>query len=214
MSEPRPLSAPQYRLPSIRAVDVFLAVLQEAFSQENMVDGQNPYRFDRNDPRGSKVWICDPDSRVDGVERDGQRMLITVERGEYVPDELGRHNQAEIDFQGTIVSMDKGRAVVYIKCEAGNKIQSEALANIVYGILKMFRRQIMADMDILNYRMLSISVPVKFGDAPASPWVTTVSLQVEVQEYGELRTRANALNTVNLQRQLEANTSARVGTLD
>jgi hypothetical protein len=198
MSEAFDRTAPQYRLPSVRMVDVVLATLQAAFQQENLLEGQNPYRFTPADPKNSRVWICDPDARVDGPERDGQRMIITVRRGEYAPQELGMQNVSGGDWQGRKTYMDLADAPIFVDCEAGNKLSSEALASISYNILKMFRRQIMADFDIDSIKMRGISPPTKFGDAPAQPWVTTVTMLVTMREQFTLTELTNTLNIARI----------------
>ncbi len=198
MSEAFDRTAPQYRLPSIRVVDVVLATLQAAFQQPNLLEGQNPYLFTPADPKNSRVWICDPDARVDGPERDGQRMIITVRRGEYVPQELGMQNISGGNWQGTKTYMDLADTPIFIECEAGNKLSSEALASISYNIIKMFRRQIMADFDIDTIKLRGISPPSRFGDAPGQPWVTTVTMIIVMREQYRMTELANTLNIARL----------------
>lgn len=198
MSEAFDRTAPQYRLPSIRVVDVVLATLQAAFQQPNLLEGQNPYLFNPADPKNSRVWICDPDARVDGPERDGQRMVITVRRGDYSPQELGMQNVSGGNWQGTKTYMDLAETPIFIDCEAGNKLSAEALASISYNIIKMFRRQILADFDIDTIKMRGISPPVKMGDAPAQPWVATVSLSLVMREQYTLTDLTNTLNIARL----------------
>ena len=195
---------PEYRLPQIRIVDVILAVLQATFAHPELMGVDNAYLFSRDDPVNSRVWICDPDSRVDGVERDGQRMIITVYRAEYGPSDANLNTIAESDWEGNRAMSDLGEAQLYIDCEAGNKLSSEALAGLVYYTLRAFRRQNMVEYDINRLQTIGIAPPVKRGDAPGSPWTTTVSIRIWVQEHYELSEAANQLNHVAITTALAA----------
>lgn len=208
-----PRTDPEFRLPAIRVTDVILATLQAAFSQDVLIEGANPYRFNRDDPKNSRVWVCDPDSRVDANERDGQRMVVMVSRGSYQPGETSMHNYAGGTFSGEQNFTDIAYAPIYIQCEAGNKVSSEVLASISYQILKLFRRRIMADYDLNNLKLLEISAPTKIGDATGEPWVTTVTARVEIQEHAQLTELSNRLNHVAIEASLEALTASRTITV-
>jgi hypothetical protein len=185
------------RVPVIRATDVVLAALQSAFSQPTLLGADNAFRFNRDDPKHSRVWICAPDNRV-ANERDGARMMITVDRADYVPNELHLHNYVGSPGDGQVEQKDLAAVMIYIRCEAGIRIQSEMLASISYNIMKMFRRDLMKEFDIHSIRLGSISTPANLNDAPGEPWVTIVSVRLELEEYGIISELANSLNRVNL----------------
>jgi hypothetical protein len=157
----------------------------------------NPYRFVRNDPKHSPLWICAPDNRVMN-ERDGARKMITVDRGEYVPNELHLQNFAGGNMSDQQNFMDSASTTVYLRCEAGSRLQSEFIASLAYSVVKIFRRQLMKEFDILNIKLGSISAPQELNDAPGNPWVTIVSLRVELQEYAYMTELANPQNQLNI----------------
>jgi len=184
------------RIPVMRCRDVILAALQSAFSLPDLADGGNPFRFNRDDPQMSPVWISTPGGAVMS-ERDGGRALINVTRGEYSPNEIGLHNAAGGSFSaGTSVQKDLGVTMIQIMCTAGNEVLSETLAHYCYAILKMFRHDIVAEYAIHNIRMLGISAPVQESGAAGSPWMTTVMVRVEIQENNFIQTLGNRLNRV------------------
>ena len=82
------------RLHALKAVDGILAALQTTFAQTNLLGDDNPYLFNGEDPKNSKTWICDPEGR-EGYERSGNRMIITVARGDCQPMNLHLHNAAQ-----------------------------------------------------------------------------------------------------------------------
>jgi hypothetical protein len=186
-----------FRLPPIRAKDVILAALQGAFALDNLLGKDNPYRFVRGDPKQSRVWICDPEGRIQS-ERDGSRMMITVRRAEYAPNELGLLNYAGGNLSDKTNYSDLGVTTVYVQCEAGASIQSEVLAAISYNILKMFRRDLMQAYDILNMKLIGITSPDQSTEMPGLPWITTVSVRVEIQEYAFMTELANRLNELKI----------------
>ncbi len=189
-------SRPDVRLAAIKATDVILAALQAAFGQDKLLNGSNPYKFNRDDPKASKVWVCDPGSRVD--ERDGNRMIITVSRGDYQPQELHFMNNAGSNFCDVNESSDLAQTPVFITCEAGAKTASEVLASIVYNVIKIFRQQLMAEYDIHSIRLTGITPPVETKDVPGNPWTTTVNLRLETQEHNQMVELANHMNKMDI----------------
>lgn len=187
-------SDPEFRLPALRAVDAILQVLQHAFSSETLMDGANPYRFNRNDPKGSRVWVCDPDSRVDSTDRDGIQMMVMVERGEYSPGEMTMNNYAGGNFSDEKIYTDLATTPVYIKCEAGSKLASETLASICYTVLKAFRPALMAEQNIHNLKLMGLSPSSKINES----WLTVVSLRLATQEHYVMTELANAMNRLVL----------------
>lgn len=183
---------PDIRLGAIKAADVILAALQAAFAQENLFNGGNIFRFVRDDPRNSRVWVCDPESRLQ--ERDGNRSMIMVSRGEYAPQEMHLYNMAGSNFHDKRDYSDLATTPIFITCEAGTKTTSEVLASIVYNVLKIFRKDLMAEFDIFDIRLRGISPAQKHQDVPGEPWITTVTLTLQTQEQNHLTELANHLN--------------------
>lgn len=204
------------RLPALRATDVFLAALQAAFSLPNLAGSQgNPFLFVRDDPKASQVWVCDPEGRIEHTERGGKRDMITVSRGDYIPSELHRHNYAGGSFsEGLTDYTDLVTTMILIQCEAGSKVRSEVLASVCYNVLKLFRRDLMADYDLTNYHLRAISAPVSQEDTPGSPWLTTVTLQLETQEHAQMTELANHLNRVLIQEAVAENQKRVIAQLD
>lgn len=188
---------PDVRLHVLKAVDGVLAALQSTFAQDNLLGDGNPYQFNGEDPKGSKVWICDPDSR-EGYERGGQRMLITVSRGDVQPMDMHLHNQADGGWNEARSYSDLYTTSVWVRCEAGNKIQSEVLASIVAQILKFFRQDLMTEFDIHEISVKSISSPSKIESVAGEPWQTSVLLQVQTQEMFQITTLMNQVNKLNI----------------
>ena len=201
------------RVPVIRATDVILASLQSGFSQENLLGTANAFRFNRNDPKHSRVWICAPDNRVMS-ERDGASMLITVDRGDYTPGEMHLQNYAGGNMSDTTNFTDLAATTVYIRCEAGSRIQSELLASIAYNILKMFRRDLMKEFDIHSLRLLGISTPQELNDAPGNLWLTMVSVRVELQEFAFIAELSNQINKVSIVGTIRDNVQQNLGSDD
>lgn len=201
------------RLPSIKVVDVILAALQAAFAQEILFDRiANPYRFTRDDPQGSKVWVCTPEERVG--ERDGKRMVVTVMRGEYVPHELGLMNRGTGGFGRDQDYTDLASSPIYVQCEAGSQIQSEVLASICYSVIKIFRKDLMAEYDIHSLKVQGIGAPVKQKSVNGEPWVTMVSLKVEMQEKVTEVELGNHLNILSVKGVFDQNTTRTILALD
>lgn len=201
------------RLPSIKVVDVILASLQAAFGQERLFnDVANPYRFVRDNPSGSRVWVCTPEERVG--ERDGKRMIVTVTRGEYNPQELHLLNRTDGGFGRPIRNTDLASAPIYIQCEAGTQVQSEVLASICYSVIKLFRQDLMAEYDIHSLKMNGISAAVKQKGVPGEPWVTMVSMKVEMQEICTITELGNSLNMTVIRGELDKNKTRLVVALD
>lgn len=199
------------RLHALKAVDVILAALQTAFAEESLIEGQNPYRYLANDPKNSKLFICDPEGRT-GFDRSGNRLLICVYRTDFQPQNLHMHNHADGASDGRTYS-DLCNTNVYIQCEAGNKTQSEALASIVYQILKMFRLDLMREFDIFNLNPSTVGAPTQLASVKGEPWSTTVSVQVQTQESYHITELANHMNHVKIRQTLKENV-ARTMTLD
>jgi len=194
---------PDARLGVIKCVDVILAALQSAFAQENLFNGGNPYRFIREDPKASRVWVCDPQSRL--TERDGNRMMVMVSRGDYLPGEMHLYNVSASNFSDKTSHMDLASTSLYVQCESGTKMQSEILASTVYNILKLFRRQLMEEFDIHDLKLTSISVPTQQRDVPGSPWVTVVTGKLAVQEDSSTLELANHFNKIEIDQQILRN---------
>lgn len=192
----------------IRVVDVILATLQAAFSSEVLIDGRNPLRFNRDDPKNSRVWVCSPEARLDS-ERDGRRMFVTVERSDYVPSEMHMQNYAGGNLTDQSSFTDLASTMVMVHCEGGNRSASEFLAFCCYSILKLFRRQIINDFDMTNMHLVNISTPRRQDGIPGDPWITTVTLKVELQEFAFMTELANHLNQLSLsiQQNMELNSS-------
>lgn len=199
------------RLPVLRAVDSILATMQAAFSQDKFVDNSNLLRYLPDNPKESKVWICDADQRPE--ERGGNRMIILVSRGEYSPQDLHLLNDAGTFTQSRSQS-DLAFIPVYVQCEAGNKTQSEVLASICYHVIKYFRKELMAEFDIHHIRLLGITPPVKQQDVPGDPWISTVNVQVQIQELSVMVDIANHLNTTEILNQASKTMRERVLALD
>jgi len=194
-----------FRLPALRVRDVIIAALQAAFSSQDLMGaGQpNPYLFTPTDPQGSRVWISSGAGRTESSSRDARRNQISVNRTEYSPQENHQHNFAGMSFgSGTREFTDTATSMILIMCESGTELESESLASICYQILKLFRQQIMQDFDIYNIRMLGISAPSRMESTPGMPDLTTVSLQVTVQEHSRMLEVGNALNRLDIESQL------------
>ena len=140
--------------------------------------------------------------------------MVTVGRGDYVPQELHLHNTQGRNWSDREDFSDLGTTQIVISCEAGTEVQSEVLASICYGTLKIFRRPIMADFDIHNLSMLGISPPSYSEQIPGNPWVTLVNLRAEVQEYARMIELANRLNTLEIGSVFSDNLSQTFATLD
>lgn len=205
---------PDARLHAFKATDVILAALQTAFAQEKLFNGGNPLRFNRDDPKNSRVWVCDPESRQD--TREGNRQIVMVTRGEYAPQEHGLANFAGQGLQvpGTTNFSDLGMTPITVICEAGNKASSETLASIVYSVLKIFRLQLMEEYDIHSIKFNGISAPSQAAGMPGNPWVTMVSMRVETQERLEMRDLGNQLNSLQISESLAANAKRVIASLD
>lgn len=202
------------RLEAIKVTDVILAALQAAFASDKLVDGGNPYRFIRDDPANSRVWVCDPDSRVEFSETDGNRLIVMVSRGDYVPSDLHLHNRGDGGWDGVEELYDHATTMVFVQCEAGNKTSSEVLASICYNILKLFRRELMQQYDILNIKFHAISPATANSDVPGNPWITNVSLRLETQERFRMTEIANHLNHLLVNAEMAANVKRQIIYLD
>lgn len=185
------------RVMPVRVVDTVLALLQAAFSQDNLMDDKNPFRFNRQDPKNSRLWICDPDSRID-TERDGRRMLISVTRGDLIPAEAHLHNVAGGNMHGEIEFSDLVSTTISVQCEAGSRTSVEALAHACYALIKLFRRQLMKDYEITNLKVLGISPAQRTEGMPGDPWLCVVSLRCEYQERSVMSELSNHLNYLNI----------------
>lgn len=190
------------RVMPVRVVDIVLALLQATFSQADLMDGKNPMRFNRQDPKNSRLWICDPDGRVD-TERDGRRMLVSVTRGELTPAEAHLHNVAGGDMHGTTEFADLVSSPVLVQCEAGSRTSVEVLAHACYSIIKLFRRQLMQEYDITNIKVMGITPPQRTEGVPGDPWLCTVMLRCEYQERATMTQLANHLNYLTINSSLK-----------
>lgn len=197
-----------FRLPAIRIRDVILAALQATFAQDDLMgEGRlNSYRFVRSDPKGSPLWICSGEARVDGSERDGRRALITVTRGDYTPQELHLHNSASGGGSDNARKFsDLGVCLIIISCEAGNETAAEVLGSMAYHIIKHFRHDLMRDYDVHNLRLLAVSPAQQIGTGKGSPYVCRVTIEVKLQEHAKMIELANRLNHLDVTAHLKAN---------
>jgi hypothetical protein len=190
------------RVMPVRVVDIILALLQATFGQADLMDGKNPMRFNRQDPKNSRLWICDPDGRVD-TERDGRRMLVSVTRGELTPAEAHLHNVAGGDMHGTTEFSDLVSSAIMVQCEAGSRTSVEVLAHACYSIIKLFRRQLMQEYDITNIKVMGITPPQRTEGVPGDPWLCTVMLRCEYQERATMTQLANHLNYLTINSSLK-----------
>jgi hypothetical protein len=167
--------------------------------------------FVKDDPKASKVWVCDPESRLE--TRDAARSIVMVSRGDYLPQELHLLNAGDGASDQRDYS-DLATVPVIIQCEAGSKIASDVLASVVYHVLKLFRLDLMRDYDIHSLKFSSIGPPVKYDDQPGKPWITTVSLRIETQEHSRYREIATHLNKAQIAVTFAENTQKRLLSLD
>ncbi|HSW51178.1 MAG TPA: hypothetical protein VLH09_13430 [Bryobacteraceae bacterium] len=190
-----------YRLPAIRSRDIVIAALRAAFGNPDLMGPgvPNPYLFNAKDPQGSKVWISSGAGRMGATSRDARRNQISVNRGEYTPQENHLHNMASMAFgSGSREFTDTASTTIMITCEAGTEVESEALASICYQVLKLFRQQIMQDFDIFNLRLVSVGSPMLMEGTPGKPYATTVMAQVTVQEHARMIEVGNTLNRLDI----------------
>jgi hypothetical protein len=210
-----PFTHLDYRLPALRVRDIILATLQAAFARPDLLGSDDhPYLYVHEDPARSKLWVGTPEARMKFTERDGRRHFISVLRGDYVPQELHLYNAGDGNFSGRERISDLGVTSIMIRCEDGSETGSETLASICYGILKLFRRQIMADYNIHHLALQGISTPTIEETVPGKPWLTYVNLRAEVQEFYIVTERANLLNEVNISAQLSENFTRELASLD
>jgi hypothetical protein len=194
-----------FRLPALRIRDVIIAALQAAFSSQDLMGAgrPNPYLFNPADPQGSRVWISSGSGRAESSSRDARRNQISVNRTEYTPQENHQHNFVGMSFgDGTREFTDTATSMIMVLCESGTELESESLASICYQVLKLFRQQIMQDFDIFNLRLLGISAATRMEGTPGTPFTTTVTMQVTVQEHSKMIEVGNALNRLDIQSRL------------
>ena len=196
------------RLDAMRAADAVLAALQATFALPNLIDGGNPFLFVDADPARSKLWICDPESKL-SHDRGGSRAMILVDRLEYTPSNLHLFNSAGGDFDRTSEFSDLGTTVVVVSCVGGNKYQSEQLGSLVYQIIKRFRLDLMREFNLHSITPISVSRSTQIEQATGSPWVTTVSLRVETQERFKIVEISNQLNQIHIVRRFQSNEAKR-----
>ena len=194
------------RLSALRAVDTILAVLQSTFAQPDFIEGDNPYLFVPGDAKGSRTWICDSEGRSQ-YDRTSGRMLILVTRGDFSSQNLHLANRADGAWEQKNFS-DLGNTTVYVQCEAGNKQQSEALASIVFQLIKRYRLVLMKEFDIYKITPTRVGAPAEVagGTAQGKPWATTAEIQVVTQETYSIHEKSNALNLVDVRQVYDANT--------
>ena len=195
------------RVMPIRVVDIILALYQTTFSMDDLIDGKNPLRFNRDDQKNSRLWICEPEGRID-TERDGRRMLVAVSRGDLSPAEAHMHNFAGGNMHGTQEFSDLVSVPILVQCEAGSRTSVEVLAHACYSIVKLFRRQLLAEYGITNLKVLGISPPSRTDGIPGDPWLCTVMLRCEYQERATVTQMSNHLNYVNIHAVMEKTLSS------
>jgi hypothetical protein len=193
------------RLSALRAVDTILAVLQSTFAQPDLIEGENPYIFIAGDAKGSRTWICDTEGRTQ-YDRTSGRMLMLVYRGDFSPQNLHLANRADGAWTQQNFS-DLGNTTVYVQCEAGNKQQSEALASIVFQLIKRYRLVLMKEFDIYKITPDRVGAPAEVagGTAQGKPWATTVAIQVVTQETYTIKQKTNDLNLVDVRQVYDSN---------
>jgi len=191
------------RLHALKGVDAILAALQTTFSNPKLLGLDETY-FYSGDVKTSPVWICDPQSKT-GFERGSNRMLITVSRGEFQPNDMHMQNRGQsASFSSSTQSFtDMCTTPVYISCEAGNSVQSEMLASVVYQILKFFRQDLMTEFDLFHLTVSGISSPAQASGTVGSPWITTVSVRLQTQEMFQLTQLTNDVNRVKIVAQIK-----------
>lgn len=186
------------RLVALRAADAILAALQATLSLPDLFgDRGNPYHYNPQDEANSRVWVCHDYSRAE-FERKGSRMLVTVNRMDYAPQELHQHNFAEGNFSDELDFRDLGLTTVLISCEGGNYVQAENLASICYQIIKMFRRDLMAEFDLHNIAVSSITTPTLVQGAEGNPWRASIPVRVEAMERNHIVEQANEFNRLDV----------------
>jgi hypothetical protein len=211
-----PRTGLDFRLPALRMRDVILAVLKAAFSLPDLLGGQgNPYRFTPGDVAASQIWISSEEGRV-GAGRDGQQNAITVSRSDYTPSEAHLHNMAGLTFSnGTQNFSDLATCMLAIRCDAASSDESEILASIAYFVLKLFRRQVMAEYDLHDLRLLHISPATRQSEEAAGAFFqTTVFLRIEMQEHAKMIELSNSLNHLDISSHLSDGSLAKIVTLD
>jgi hypothetical protein len=194
------------RLDALRASDGILAALQATFALPNLIDGDNPFRFVPEDPAQSKLWVCDPESKL-VFDRGGSRAMILVERLDYTPLNLHLLNSAGGNLSAESVYSDLGSTVVIVTCEGGNKYQSEQLGSIVYQVIKRFRLDLMREFSLHSITPIAVSRCTQVEQAQGSPWVTTVQIKVETQERFTITEIANQLNALTIRSVYNSNLS-------
>lgn len=130
-------------------------------------------------------------------------MIITVARGDVQPMDMHLHNQADGSWNSPKNYSDMYQTPVFVRCEAGNKLQSETLASICDQVLKFFRRDIMAEFDIHDYSVKSITSPIQIAGVAGEPWQTSVIVQVQTQEMFQITEFANTMNKLNVVQQFK-----------
>ncbi len=198
------------RLHAIKGVDAILAALQTSFSHPDMLGVDQTYLY-TGDVKTSPVWICDPQSK-DNFERGSNRMLITVSRGEFQPNNMHMLGRAQQESFSSVTQpfSDMCTTPVSITCEAGNSVQSEILASIVYQVLKFFRMDLMKEFDIFDIAVNGISSPIRATGAVGSPWLTTISVRLQTQEMFQLTELTNDLNKIKIVAQIKETAQSRV----
>ena len=111
---------------------------------------------------------------------------------------LHLHNRAQSAWTDPQQYSDMYQTPVYVRCEAGNKMQSETLAAICDQVLKYFRQDIMAEFDIHEFKVNAVSSPSQLGGVTGEPWQTSVSLMVMTQETFQISEFVNQLNKVRI----------------
>lgn len=201
------------RLHTLKAVDAVLAALQTTFAHPRLLGDNNPFRYVQNDPANSAVWVCDPEGR-EGYDRNGGRRIIMVSRGEFQPLDMHLYNRADGAWDGQKNFSDLTRTPVFIRCESGNRTETEVLASIVYQVLTYFRQDMMKEFDIHTFAIVGISSPVKISGAVGEPWQSTVSMRVEVQEQYQITELTNRLNMVEIVQRFEDNRRVKITSFD
>lgn len=186
------------RLVALRAADAVLAAIQATLALPDLFGERgNPYHYNPEDEANCRVWVCHDYSRAE-FERKGSRMLVTVNRMDYTPQELHQHNFGEGNFSDELDFRDLGLTTVLISCEGGNYTQAENLASICYQIIKMFRRDLMAEFDLHNIAVSSITTPAVVQGAEGNPWRCSIPVRIEAMERNHIVEDANALNRVDV----------------
>lgn len=123
-----------------RAKTIILQFLQDAFSQNDFVDGGNEFLWSR-DEEVSKILIAD--NYTENMAKSDQRPAIILGRGPIAWSNIGLNQQKGQSFRaGTQTFQDKLRTSVVCNCFSRQGIQAETIASIVFSGIQFFADEI------------------------------------------------------------------------